>query len=150
MKNITLIIIMFLSFFGVQAQEHKNKEEHRERIKAMKVAFITQEMSMNPELAQKFWPIYNKYECQKMDLHRRDHEEIKDLESLTEKEAEKMLKDYQEIENEEYQIKKALFNDLKKIISSKEIIKLHKLESDFNKKLLKEYRERRAKERKNE
>ncbi|RKS53319.1 hypothetical protein BC962_1569 [Gillisia mitskevichiae] len=146
MKKVTLILILFISFFGLQAQDNKDREQHRERIKAMKVAFITQEMSMTPELAQKFWPIYNKYECQKMDLHRREHEELNDIESLSEKEAEKMLMEYQEIENEEYQIKKSLFTDLKKIISSKEIIKLHKLESDFNKKLLKEYRERKAKE----
>jgi len=149
MKKITLIFILFVSFFGLQAQEHKDREEHRERIKAMKVAFITQEMSMNPEVAQKFWPIYNKYECQKMDLHRREHEDLKNIESLSEKEAEKMLMEYQEIENEEYQIKKALFSDLRKIITSKEIIKLHQLESDFNKKLLKEYREKKAQERKN-
>lgn len=138
---------MFISIFGAQAQDDKNREQHRERIKAMKVAFITQEMKMDPELAQKFWPIYNKYECQKMDLHRREHEELKDTEALSEQEAEKMLTEYQEIEKEEYLIKKSLFTDLKKIISAKEIIQLHKLESDFNKKLLQEYRERKKAER---
>ena len=138
---------MFISIFGAQAQDDKNREQHRERIKAMKVAYITQEMKMDPELAQKFWPIYNKYECQKMDLHRREHEELKNTEALSEQEAEKMLTEYQEIEKEEYLIKKALFTDLKKIISAKEIIQLHKLESDFNKKLLQEYRERKKAER---
>ncbi|TVZ27719.1 hypothetical protein JM83_2779 [Gillisia sp. Hel_I_86] len=149
MKKVTLIIILFFTFCGLQAQDSKSKEDHRERIKAMKVAYITQEMNMNPELAQKFWPIYNKYECQKTDLQRREHQELKEIETISEQQAEKMLMEYQEIENEEYQIKKALFADLKKIISSKEIIKLHKLESDFNKKLWKEYRERKAKERQN-
>lgn len=149
MKKITLIFIFFLSFFGLQAQEHKDKEQHRERIKAMKVAYITQEMSMTPELAQKFWPIYNKYECQRRNLHKREHKELKDIASLSENEAEKMLVEYQEIEKEEYQIKKELFSDLGKIISSKEIIKLHQLESDFNRKLLKEYREKKAEEQNN-
>jgi len=148
MKKITLIIILFISFFGVQAQEDKNKEEHREQIKAMKVAFITQEMQMDAALAQKFWPIYNRYECKKKELHRREHDEIKNIETLSEQEAEKLIQEYQEIENEEYQIKKALFSDLKKIISAKEIIKLQKLESDFNKKLWKEYRDRKDAERK--
>ncbi len=148
MKKITLIIILFISFFGVQAQEGKNKEDHREQIKAMKVAFITQEMQMDAALAQKFWPIYNRYECKKMDLHRREHDEIENIETLSEQEAEKLIQEYQDIENEEYQIKKALFSDLKKIISAKEIIKLQKLESDFNKKLWKEYRDRKDAERK--
>lgn len=148
MKKITIFFLLFISIFGVQAQDGKNKEQHRERIKAMKVAYITQEMNMDAQLAQKFWPIYNKYECRKMDLHRREHEELKNIETLSELEAEKMLTEYQEIEKEEYEIKKSLFSDLKKIISAKEIIQLHKLESDFNKKLLQEYRERKEAERK--
>ncbi|WP_034921983.1 hypothetical protein [Gillisia sp. CAL575] len=148
MKKVTLIIILFISFFGIQAQNSKDKEDHRKQIKAMKVAFITQEMKMDPELAQKFWPIYNNYECKKMDLRRREHDEIDNIETLTENEAEKLIKEYQDIENEEYQIKKLLFSDLKKIISAKEIIKLQKLESDFNKKLWKEYRDRKEGERK--
>ncbi len=148
MKKFTLIFLLFISFFTVQAQGSKDKEEHREQIKAMKVAFITQEMNMDAALAQKFWPIYNRYECKKMDLHRREHDEVKNIETLSEQEAENLIKEYQEIENEEYLIKKALFSDLKKIISAKEIIKLQKLESDFNKKLWKEYRARKEAERK--
>ncbi len=148
MKKITLLFILFISFYGIQAQNSRDKEEHREQIKAMKVAFITQEMNMDPELAQKFWPIYNRYECQKMDLRRREHDEIKNIETLSEQEAEKLIKEYQNIENEEYQIKKTLFSDLKKIISAKEIIKLQKLEADFNRKLWKEYRDRKDAERK--
>jgi len=145
MKKIILLFILFTSFSNLQAQD---REENRERIKAMKVAYITQEMNMTPELAQKFWPIYNNYECKKMDLRRREHDEIDNIETLTENEAEKLIKEYQDIENEEYQIKKLLFSDLKKIISAKEIIKLQKLESDFNKKLWKEYRDRKEGERK--
>jgi len=147
MKRIILLFILFISFSAAHAQESKDRNNHRERIKALKVAFITQEMTMNAELAQKFWPIYNKYECQRSDLHEREHSDIENITSLTEKEAEKLLNDFQEIENQEYLIKKQLFSDLKKIISAKEIIKLHKLESDFNKKLLKEYRERKEAER---
>ena len=147
MKKITLLILLFFSFSAVQAQDSKERDNHRERIKALKVAFITQEMSMDADLAQKFWPIYNKYECQKSDLHQREHQDFDNLSSLTEKEADKMLIEFQEIENQEFIIKKQLFSDLKKIISAKEIIKLHKLESDFNKKLLREYRERKEAER---
>lgn len=147
MKRITLLFILFISFFSVHAQDSKHRDNHRERIKALKVAFITQEMNMDAELAQKFWPIYNKYECQRSDLHQREHSDIKNITSLTDKEAENMLNEFLKIENQEYIIKKQLFSDLKRIISAKEIIKLHKLESDFNKKLLKEYRGRKEAER---
>jgi hypothetical protein len=145
MKNLIFTISLLLTgLSGIAQDKDFNREEHRERIKAMKVAFITQELKLDKDLAEKFWPVYNRYECLKMDLHRKEHSELENVESLSEVQAEKMLKEYENIEKQEYEIKKELFSELKKIITSKEIIHLHKLESEFNKKLWKEYRERKA------
>lgn len=144
MRNITIVLILLLSTVAsIQAQD---KKDHREKIKALKVAYITQELNMNPEVAQKFWPVYNSYECQRRDLHRREHIKIENVQTISEAKAEEMLKEYLAVEKEEYAIKKQLFSDLKKILSSQEIIKLHKLEENFNKKLLKEYRSRKENE----
>lgn len=145
MKKIILFCSIFLAAFTSQAQ-NSEREEHRERIKSMKVAFFTQELNMGPELAQKFWPVYNSYECLRRDLHKREDidMDLKKIEGLSEAEAEKMLKEYLEVEKEEYELKKGFFSDLRKILSAKEIIKLHKIESDFNRKLMREYRARKA------
>lgn len=138
---------MFLFVFTLQAQEGKDRQQHRERIKAMKVAYITQELNMDAKLAEKFWPVYNQYECTKTDLHKKEHLEIENIENITEAEAEKMLAEFLDIEKEEYTVKKELYANLKEIMSAREIVKLHQLESDFNKKLIKEYRARKAAER---
>lgn len=140
MKKILIVFILLLSAgASLQAQ---GKKDHREKIKALKVAYITQELNMSSEVAQKFWPVYNSYECMRRDLHRREHIDLDNVQAISESKAETMLKEYLNVEKEEYVIKKQLFADLKKILSSKDIIKLHKLEEDFNKKLLKEYRSR--------
>ena len=138
---------MFLFVFTLQAQEGKDRQQHRERIKAMKVAYITLELNMDAKLAEKFWPVYNQYECTKTDLHKKEHLEIENIENITEAEAEKMLAEFLDIEKEEYTVKKDLYANLKEIMSAREIVKLHQLESDFNKKLIKEYRARKAAER---
>lgn len=143
MKTSTFLLILFLSTFSMQAQ---SKQEHREKIKAHKVAYFTQELNMDSKLAQKFWPIYNKYEQDKRALHKRETIDFDKLGYVSEAKAEQMLKEYLNIEKEEYSIKKQLFSDLKQILSAREIIKLHQLEADFNKKLIKEYRERKAAE----
>jgi len=113
----------------------------------MKVAYLTQELNMDAKLAEKFWPIYNQYECAKSDLHKKEHFESENIENITEAEAEKMLTEFLNIEKEEYTVKKELYTQLKEIMSAREIIKLHKLESDFNRKLIKEYRARKEAER---
>lgn len=145
MKKIILYCGIFLAVFSSHAQNNE-REEHREKIKAMKVAYFTQELNLSPELAQKFWPVYNKYECLRRDLHQREDVDmdLRNIESLSEAKAEEMLKEYLTVEKEEYEIKKELFSDLRQILSAKEIIKLHKIESDFNRKLMREYRARKA------
>ncbi len=144
MKKIVILFSMFLFVFTLQAQESKDRQQHRERIKAMKVAYITQELNMDAKLAEKFWPVYNQYECAKTDLHKKEHFESENIENITEAEAEKMLMEILNIEKEKYTVKKELYTTLKEFMSAREIIKLHKLESDFNKKLIKEYRARKA------
>jgi hypothetical protein len=138
---------MFLFVFTLQAQESKDRQQHRERIKAMKVAYITQELNMDAKLAEKFWPVYNQYERAKMDLHKKEHFQSENIENITEAEAEKMLTEFLNIEKEEYTVKKELYTNLKKIMSAREIIKIHKLESNFNKKLIREYHARKGDDR---
>jgi len=147
MKKILILFSTFLFIFTLQAQENKDRQQHWERIKAMKVAFITQELNMDAKLAEKFWPVYNKYERAKMDLHIKERFQSENNENITEAEAEKKLTEFLNIEKEEYTIKKELYSNLKQIMSAKEIIKLQKLESDFNKKLIKEYHARKGDER---
>jgi len=140
MKNIIIGFTIFLSVLtSLQAQD---KNDHREQIKAMKVAFITQELNMSSQTAQEFWPVYNKYEKDKRALHKRENVDWDNIGTISDSKAEEMLKEYLAVEREEYIIKRQLFSDLKKILSAKEIVMLHKLEADFNKKMIQEYRNR--------
>ncbi|MDT0649820.1 hypothetical protein [Autumnicola edwardsiae] len=143
MKKFLFVLFFFSCFWHVNAQDDK------ERIKALKTAFITQEMEMSNKVAQKFWPVYNEYETRRRELHEEEDNKLKDTECVNEQEAEKMLSEYLDIERKEYVIKKQLFEDLKEIFSAKEIIELHKLEDEFHKKLIREYRARKHREEEN-
>lgn len=147
MKNIFFIIFTCSALWSMQAQD-RDKDRHREKIKELKTAFITQELSLSKEGAQEFWPIYNEYEAKQHDLRKREHRDLPNLECITEDDANKMLEEYVEIEHKDYLLKKQLFKDLRSIMSAQEIIKLHKLEDEFHKKLIKEYRARKKRERK--
>lgn len=148
-KSIALIILLFFSFGSFAQNEESDRDAQRERIKALKVAYFTQEMNLSDKLAEKFWPIYNAYENDRRALHEREHIDLKNVECYNENEANDLLEEFLSIENEEYKIKKQLFRDLKQIISAKEIIRLHKLEDEFHKKLIKEYRAKRERDKSN-
>ncbi|WP_300440909.1 hypothetical protein [Christiangramia sp.] len=142
MKKIVLILFVILFSSNMMSQK-EDKDAQRERIKALKVAFFTQELNLNDKLAEKFWPIYNEYETKRRELHKREHIEFENIECINEAKANDLLDEFLTVESEEYKIKKQLFRELKQIISAKDIIKLHKLEDEFHKKLIKEYRSKR-------
>ena len=143
MNKIIFICLAFIFTVSLSAQE---SDGDRERIKAYKTAFITEGLNLSPQEAEKFWPIYNDYEQKRRSLYKREHEDIADLQCISEEKAAKMLQDYVEIEKEDYLLKKKFYADLGNIFSAHRIIKLKKVEDDFNRKMIKEYRERRAKE----
>lgn len=135
-----LVLIFFILFTVSQAMAQDSDKDKWERIKALKVAYFTQELNLTDKVAEKFWPIYNRYEKARHELHKREHIELENVECINETEANNLLDEFLTVENEEYKIKKQLFRELREIISAKDIIKMHKLEDEFHKKLIKEYR----------
>lgn len=61
MKNILLIMTIILSGYTVNAQKGETK---REKVQALKIAFITQKLELTSDEAQKFWPVYNRYDAE--------------------------------------------------------------------------------------
>ncbi len=65
MKKILLITTILMgSLFVVKAQDDQPGDEakRQEKIKALYVAYITQELNLNADEAQKFWPLHAQFE----------------------------------------------------------------------------------------
>ena len=145
-KNI-LTIILFFATFSFYAQNDKT-DEKREKIKAYKVSFLTTELELTSTEAEKFWPIYNAYDDKQFELR---HEKMKmylrkldddNITSMSEKEAATLLSQIESTDKELYLLRDKYNTSLKKILSAKKILKLKKSEDDFNRKLLKQYRDK--------
>ncbi len=66
MKNFLLYICFLLACFTATAQAPDvmgdgQKDKIAQKIEALYVAFITKEMNLTPEEAQKFWPVHTQY-----------------------------------------------------------------------------------------
>ena len=57
-KTTYSIIVMLLSF---AATAQTNVSDKGDRVEALRVAFIAEQLNITPAEAQKFWPIYNQY-----------------------------------------------------------------------------------------
>lgn len=148
-KNI-LPILLFLVSFSFYAQSDKT-DEKREKIKAYKVSFLTTELELTSNEAEKFWPIYNAFDDKQYELR---HEKMKtylrklnddNVNSISEKEACTLLSQIESTDKELFILKEKYMANIKKVLSAKKILKLKKSEDDFNRKLLKQYKEKAGK-----
>lgn len=137
MKQIITLIAFVICFTAV-AQPGKGKM--REKIKAEKIAFITEQLSLTETEAQAFWPIYNKHESAtnsiKKQYLRPIKQKMRNNADVSDADANKMLGDLIIAENKMHEAKITLVNDLKSAIPAKKIIKLKAVEDAFNRKLL--------------
>ncbi len=146
-KNILSLLIVFISINAI-AQEGQFIRKKKEQIKSLKVAFITNELSLTPEESGKFWPLYNAYEEKQQEIRKQRFKGYVDrmdnyaFDKLSEKEAATMLAQMESSEDELHQAKKKFITSLKGVISPVKILQLKKAEENFNRKLLQQYRDR--------
>jgi len=136
----TLSILLFLFSISIHAQGDKH-----EKIRALKTAFITQELNLTSADAEKFWPVYNSFEQRKHDLKVKERDEIKnkmdnDVLTLSNEEAQILLEKMEYFRNEETKLEIELIKKLKEQLQPIQIIKLKKAEFDFRMQMLKKYR----------
>lgn len=142
-KLITLMVVLF-SIVSI-AQPSKEKIE---KVKALKVAYITKELSLTTTEAEKFWPIYNTYDEKQFDLRhtkmRTIMKKYKDdgLENMTDKEAATILSEMESIDEDLLTLRKKFNKDAKEIIGAKKTLQLKKVEEEFTRTLFKQYKGR--------
>lgn len=141
--KIILILLIFTSYSFSQGMKEK-----KEKIKALKVAYITEQLNLTSEEAQKFWPVYNTFDDKQFELK---HNKMKAIvnqfenggfESLSDKEALDLITKMEDYEEEMHVLKKKYLSDLLKVLPPKKVIRLKKAEDEFNRKLLREFRGR--------
>lgn len=69
MKKYLLIFLLGVSCFCLKAQD-EDPVKRAEKVQALKIAFITQKLDLSTDEAQKFWPVYNRYEMELKQLIR--------------------------------------------------------------------------------
>ena len=136
----TILFLCFGIFIGV-AQKGQSKE----KIKKLKIAYFTEHLDLSTKEAEQFWPIYNAYDDKNHELRvtgfLKIKKEVKDMDQISESEAVQILARLEKLEDEMHENKKVLMKKLKKILPAKKIIRLKKAERDFNRKLMKQFRD---------
>lgn len=144
-----LLIFLFTSGFKTFAQEG----DKHERIKALKVSFLTEKLELSSAEAEKFWPIYNTYDSQIHDLRHQEKQVFREKynrdgvkNKFSESESEKLIKTYNEVRDKRHLLEKQMMYALIKKLPASKIVFLPEVEDDFSRMLFEEYKKRNEKE----
>ena len=144
--NKLLLIILFL--FSIHSFSQPKDKEKREKIRSLKVGFLTTELSLTPDEAAVFWPLYNAFDNKQNEIRSKKTKSLIDkmdnesFAKMNEKEAFALLAQSESYDEDLFQNRRKFISSLKGVISPIKIIKLKKAEDNFNKKLLQQYRDK--------
>ena len=143
-----LIGIMLLAGPMTFAQGHPTAttDDNQEKIKALKVAFFTEQLGLTSSEAAKFWPLYNTYEAEKEQIMSQKRSEVIDKigadSKYSETEAKSILSRFQDLEHREEALDQKFHTTMASSFSATRTLKLFRAEYEFRKRLLREYRKK--------
>ena len=138
--RITLLFTAFI-FTGWAFAQPPNggKDERREKIKAQKIAFISTELELTPDEAEKFWPVYNAYEAEMETLHeekRKYKRELRKPEKLEEGRAYELFELMFKVEKKESEVRQTYLKKFADLLGKDKAAKVFIAEEKFRRLLI--------------
>ncbi len=142
-KRAFIVSILLFGTFLMHAQGPV-----RDRIKTLKVAFITEQVDLTSEEAQQFWPIYNEHEEVMENIRRKEragiHANIARAQDLSNEESNDLLNNLLALQFDKQQAEQEFLSKLRTVIPAKKVLLLVKAEEDFKKQMIQQFRKRRG------
>lgn len=142
MNKLLIIVVLLFTVFSY------GQRGNREKIKSLKVAFITDKLDLTSTEAQQFWPVYNKFEEKREALRQTERIEIRnkmqDASELSETEATTVLGKLIRFKVDAEKLDQAFLSEIQKVLSAKKTLILMRSEEEFKRQLIKQYRQNRG------
>jgi hypothetical protein len=147
MKKYILCLTISLFAIGLSFAQRPGERYDPEKLQAARIAFITSRLDLKPEQAEKFWPLFNRFNDNR-ETYLKEISKMSDLRSgeISESEAKKRLEQRFDIQRKILAEEEKYVNDLSKVITYNQILKLNGLARDFTRAVYQ--RQKREKEKK--
>lgn len=133
MKYKKYILCLLLGLLGSAAFAQRDQQGFdREKYESARVAFITNRLDLKTEQAEKFWPIFNKYNEDKEKLMRSMSAINKESDGdVTEAKAKELINKRFTIQKEMLDLDKEFMNKITSVLSHTQALKLGGANRDF-------------------
>jgi len=146
MKNISKIGVLMLFVFVTNFVAGQNRPG-MDKIKSLKIAFITERLALSSEEATVFWPVYNEHEKALENLRIKERNDIRgklrNFDQMSDQQIGGLMDEFLELEKEKLERNRAFLKKMSNLISARKTFKLIKAEEDFKRRLLQQIQQRR-------
>ena len=139
-----LFFTVSLILFGTAVWAQPDPDRRDERLNAYRAAIFTEVLRLTAEEAQGFWPVYNDY-LDKRSQMRDGLKSKKQLDSMNDNEVEEEVKRHFEMKQRDLDLEKDLYQNLRKVLPLRKIVKIPNAEREFRERLLVKLQEARNK-----
>lgn len=142
MKKAILLLGMMMGALSMSLMAQPGGQD----LDAIRVGYITKKLSLTPDEAKVFWPVYDAYRAEMKDV-RGDMKETaqaarEDFDVMTDAEVETAVNKMLDSRRKELEITLRYHEQFKKVLNIRKIAKLYKAEREFTQILLQRLQER--------
>ena len=116
-------------------------------LEALKVGFITRRLSLTPDEAKVFWPVYDAYSAEMREVRdgmRLEKQSVKrDFDLMSDKEVDAALETMLDYKRRELDITLKYHEEFKRVLPVRKVAQLYRSEQEFTRLLLERLQERR-------
>lgn len=147
MKNILLVLLLGVGFNVLAQAPEEPTEGEKQKMDALKIAFITEKLDLTSKEAEIFWPVFNRYDKEVRVIRKKERESSRAYAQKaggTDQEADKFLTEQLALKQQEVDLLKKYIPEFKKVLPLPKVARLLSLEQEFKMQLLHKLKDRRG------
>jgi hypothetical protein len=124
----------------------RSQHPRGEKLQSARIALFTERLSLSPEEAERFWPVYNQISEQRMTLRREGLrlQRAAASDSLTDAQAQNHIGEYLDLKQREFTLEQAATEKLLTVLSPSQVVQLLRAERDFQRMVVRQLGRRRG------
>ena len=137
-----LLLFMIVLISTTARSQHPRSE----KLQSARIAFFTERLSLTPEEAERFWPVYNQINEQRMTLRREGLrlQRAAASDSLTDAQAQDRIEEYLDLKQRELALEQSSTEKLLTVLLPQQVLQLIRAERDFQRMMLRQLGRRRG------
>jgi len=143
---VALLLCLSAMRAGAQQQPAGDDPALKDKIRAAQIAYLSKQLDLTPEEAQKFWPIYNNYshEVEQLIAERRQNRKDEKQTNKDDVKAQQALDKEMDLEQRMLNVRQRYKQEFLKALPPRKAGSVFKAEREFRMQLLRQLNERRT------